>query len=247
VKSVVFGLSDIGRRRENNQDSFLVNPEMRVYAVADGMGGHAAGEVASRIAIDALADQLNGDAFEQGSLSTVEAAEKLVAAVLEGNRRICESVAENAEYRGMGTTMVTIVTVGDRAVIGHVGDSRAYRLRGGALERLTADHSYVGEQVKLGLLTDEEAQRHPMRNIVTRAMGNRQELEVELGEEQMLESDVLLLCSDGLNSMMGDDEIQSILETHNEDPESACQALVDRANERGGDDNITVIVLRCAT
>lgn len=236
------GLSDVGRRRDNNQDRYLILPEMNVFAVADGMGGHAAGEVASRIAIEALADTMRQNGDESGRMTPEHAASRLVEAVQEGNRRICDSVFGHAEWRGMGTTLVAMVDLGDRVVIGHVGDSRAYRLRNGSLERLTSDHSYVGEQVKLGLLTDEEAQRHPMRNIVTRAMGNRPDLDVEVGEEEVRDGDVFLLCSDGLNSMLTDEEILETLARHASDAEAACRALVERANAMGGDDNITVIV-----
>lgn len=236
------GLSDVGRRRENNQDRYLILPELNVFAVADGMGGHAAGEVASRIAIEALADTMRQNGASEEPMTPEHAASRLIEAVREGNRRICDSVVGHAEWRGMGTTLVAMVDLGNRVVIGHVGDSRAYRLRNGALERLTSDHSYVGEQVKLGLLTDEEAQRHPMRNIVTRAMGNRPDLDVEVGEEDVREGDVFLLCSDGLNSMLTDDEIRETLANHADDAEAACRALVERANAMGGDDNITVIV-----
>jgi protein phosphatase len=239
----VFGLTDVGRRRDNNQDQFVVDDGLGLYAIADGMGGHAAGEVASKIAIDALADTVRGNGTDGESAEAV--GEQLVRAVNEGNRRICESVLARQEWRGMGTTLVAIRVVGSRAVIGHVGDSRAYRVRGGRLERLTSDHSWVAEQVKLGLLSDEEASRHPMRNIVTRALGNRSDVEVELAEEALLPGDTLLLCSDGLNSMLDDAEILETLAAHDE-PQQACEALVEKANARGGDDNITVIVARMA-
>jgi len=239
MKSRVHGLTDVGRRRENNQDQLLVDEQRDVYAIADGMGGHAAGEVASRIAIQALEETINeaGDA---------EANRLLVDAFKEGNRRICESVLARGEWRGMGTTIVALARRDDRAIIGHVGDSRLYVLRHGELVQLTADHSWVAEQVRMGLLTDAEAHKHPMRNIVTRAMGNRLELEVEVSEQQIRPGDVFLLCSDGLNSMIGDDQIKGILEEHLDDPVEACHALIGAANEHGGDDNITVIVLTTA-
>jgi protein phosphatase len=144
----------------------------------------------------------------------------------------------------MGTTMVAMAAVGSDAVIGYVGDSRAYRLRDGRMERLTSDHSWVNEQVKMGLLTDEDAQRHPMRNIVTRALGNRVDVSVDLVRDVMQPGDVYLLCSDGLNTMLEDDEIRTLLAAHAEDPRSACEALVDSANEHGGEDNTTVIAVR---
>jgi len=243
MKPIVFGMTDVGRRRENNQDQFVVDDDHGFFAIADGMGGHAAGEVASHIAIEALSEAMRTNSGEDDGRDPQEASQRLVHAVVEGNRRICESVLARGEWRGMGTTIVALLTLGDRAVIGHVGDSRAYLLRDGQLRRLTADHSWVGEQVRLGLLTDEEAQQHPMRNIVTRAMGNRLELDVELNEATVEPGDVFLLCSDGLNSMMTDDVIREALQSHKDSPRDACEALVNLANERGGDDNITVIVM----
>lgn len=239
MKSKAFGMTDVGRRRENNQDQFLVDGIRGLYAIADGMGGHAAGEVASQIAIDALAEAMSS---EPASTDPDLAGRKLVEAFEEGNRRICESVVARGEWRGMGTTIVAMVRSGDRAVIGHVGDSRAYRLRNGELKRLTDDHSWVGEQVRMGLLTDEEAQKHPMRNIVTRAMGNRLELVVDVQQDDIRPGDVYLLCSDGLNSMLDDDQIAETLAAHADDPQAACRSLVAKANEQGGEDNITVIV-----
>lgn len=239
MKARVHGLTDVGRRRENNQDQLLVDEQRDVYAIADGMGGHAAGEVASSIAIQALAETIKNNSEE-------EANQFLVDAFQEGNRRICESVLARGEWRGMGTTIVALVRCDDRVIIGHVGDSRSYVLRDGALIQLTDDHSWVAEQVRMGLLTNEEAHKHPMRNIVTRAMGNRLELEVDVSEQPIHPGDVFLLCSDGLNSMLGDEQISEILSRHQDDPVEACRALIDAANERGGDDNITVIVLATA-
>ena len=237
MKPKVHGLTDVGRRRENNQDQLLVDEQRDVYAIADGMGGHAAGEVASRIAIQALAETIDESADGD------EANRLLVEAFREGNRRICESVLTRGEWRGMGTTIVALVRRDDKVIIGHVGDSRSYVLRDGKLVQLTHDHSWVGEQVRMGLLTEEEAVKHPMRNIVTRAMGNRAELEVDVSERPVQPGDVYLLCSDGLNSMVGDALIEDILESHRDDPVGACRTLIDAANEQGGDDNITVIVV----
>jgi len=240
MRARAFGLTDVGRRRENNQDSLLVRPELGLYAVADGMGGHAAGEVASRIAIDSLNDTLGSQGL--ATIDPGEAALRLEDAFREGNRRICDSVVARGEWRGMGTTIVALVALGDRAIIGHVGDSRAYRVRGGQLERMTSDHSWVSEQVRLGLLTDDEAHRHPMRNIVTRALGNRNDLSVEIREADVRPGDVFLLCSDGLNTMLTDSEILRTLAESDGDPEHSCRRLIEHANSKGGEDNITVIV-----
>ena len=239
-----FGLTDVGKRRESNEDDFVVDAPCGLYAVADGMGGHAAGEVAARLAIQTLTDAFRGDGRPAHQFDAVGASEHLSQAVERANRRIFEEVVSTQEYRGMGTTVVTLLVSTDRAIIGHVGDSRAYRLRDGILERLTSDHSYVNEQVKLGLLSEEDAERHPMRNIVTRALGNRVDIHVDLLEDVPRHGDLYLLCSDGLNTMLSDHEIKKNLEMHAGDPEKACRALVEAANARGGEDNVTVIVVR---
>jgi protein phosphatase len=241
VNLTAFGLSDVGHCRETNEDNYFFDSALGVYTVADGMGGHAAGEVASRLAVEALEETFR----DNGSLgeNVRQASERLQAAVTEANRRICDSILAHAEQRGMGTTVVTLLVVGDRAVVGHVGDSRAYRLRGDRIERLTSDHSWVSEQVKAGLLTDDDAQRHPMRNIVTRALGSRTDVSADVAETDVRPGDVYLLCSDGLNAMLADDEIRDTLARHRGDPEAACHALVEAANARGGEDNTTVIVL----
>jgi len=236
-------MSDVGRCRKVNQDMFLLDDALGLYAIADGMGGHAAGEVASDLAITALGESLRSRGEDEGPWSPSRAGELLREALNEGNRKICESVVTRSEWRGMGTTIVALVLAQGRAVIGHVGDSRAYVLRDGTLRQLTSDHSWVNEQVKLGLLTDEQASRHPMRNIVTRALGNQPEVDVDLLEEPIRAGDVFALCSDGLSGMLGDDEIREVLEAHGSVPQQACRELVERANEHGGEDNITVIVV----
>jgi serine/threonine protein phosphatase PrpC len=235
MRARAFGLSDVGRRRETNEDAFLVEPRHDLYVIADGMGGYAAGEVASRIAVDSLREALArpGDGV---------AAARLQDAVHAANERICDSQSQ-ADQSRMGTTLVAMMVEDQRAIIGHVGDSRAYLLREGRLERLTSDHSWVNEQVKLGLMSDEAAQKHPMRNIVTRALGSRTEVAAEVREEGVRAGDVFLLCSDGLNTMLPDEEIQRVLERLGRDPEQACRELVTRANESGGEDNTTVVVV----
>jgi protein phosphatase len=238
------GLSDVGRCRQANQDQYLVDASIGLYAIADGMGGHAAGEVASDLAITALAESMRQDGGSAGADGPAAAGDRLRRALNDGNRKICDSMLARAEWRGMGTTMVVLLSVDDIAVIGHVGDSRAYLLRDQKLRQLTSDHSWVNEQVKLGLLTHEQAQRHPMRNIVTRALGNQNEVNVDVVQETIRPDDVFALCSDGLNGMLGDDEIRDLLIEHGAVPQDACRALVDRANANGGEDNITVVVLR---
>ncbi len=243
MKPLAFGLTDVGRRREKNEDAFFLDTVLGFYAVADGMGGHAAGEVASHLAIETLGEAMRREGWDPGHATYEEGAERLQEAIAEANRRICESIVDHDERRGMGTTLVALVALDHRAIIAHVGDSRAYLIREGQIHRLTSDHSWVNEQVKLGLLTDDDAQRHPMRNIVTRALGSRAEVAIDLSIETLAPGDTFLLCSDGLNTMLSDPEIHEILTRHGGDPEAACQALVSAANARGGEDNVTVIVL----
>lgn len=238
-----YGLTDVGRRRDSNEDAFLDDEDLGVYAVADGMGGHAAGEIASSLAIETLQEVLRQEHWSATRLGRDEASRTLRHAILQANRKICDEVEDREEWRGMGTTMVALARIGNLAIIGYVGDSRAYLLRDGTLHRLTSDHSWVNEQVKLGLLSDEDAQRHPMRNIVTRALGNRHEVEVDVIEHDIRVGDTFLLCSDGLNTMLDDDEIRGGLVRHQGDPRAACETLIDAANARGGDDNTTVVVL----
>lgn len=248
MKARAAGLSDVGRCRKVNQDQFLLDSSIGLYAIADGMGGHAAGEVASDLAINALAGSLRNHKETGGGPWTPErAAELLREALNDGNRKICESVVNRVEWRGMGTTMVALVLAGETAVIGHVGDSRAYLLRDGELRQLTSDHSWVNEQVKLGLLTPEQAYRHPMRNIVTRALGNQPAVEVDVILEAVRSDDIFALCSDGLSGMVSDEEIAEILNKHGDVPRDACLKLVDQANTHGGEDNVTVIVLASET
>jgi protein phosphatase len=243
VKARAFGLTDQGRRRESNEDQFLIDGALGLYIVADGMGGHAAGEVASRLAVDTLVDSLRLQGWTGATTDVARAGHLLAEAIQEANRKICDTVLLRAEWRGMGTTVVVLLACGDHALIGHVGDSRAYLLRDGEFRRLTSDHSWVNEQVRMGLLSDDAAQRHPMRNIVTRALGNRMDVSLELHDESVRRGDAFLLCSDGLNTMLTDEEIGDTLARHRCQPEAACRALVDEANERGGEDNTTVVVL----
>jgi protein phosphatase len=243
MKTKAFGLSDVGRRRETNEDDLLLEPELGLFAVADGMGGHAAGEIASRLAIETIQEVRRRNQSTELRESADDAASWLRDAFSEANRRICDSIRVHEERRGMGTTVVALVQAGEGAVVGHVGDSRGYLLRGDDLLRLTSDHSWVNEQVKLGLMSDDAAQRHPMRNIVTRALGSREDVLVDVATTRLEQGDVFVLCSDGLNTMLSDDEIHEIVLRHRDDPEAACRALIHAANLHGGEDNVTVVVV----
>jgi serine/threonine protein phosphatase PrpC len=224
--------SDTGRQRRANEDSLLAQAPL--FVVADGMGGAQAGEVASRIAVESFGDGLGDTASPEATL-----AEHARAA----NARIYELSQSNAEQAGMGTTL-TALYVGELEVaIAHVGDSRAYCLRGGELLRLTDDHSLVDELIRQGRLTPEEAEDHPQRSIITRALGPEEEVEVDTRSYRARAGDVYLLCSDGLTTMLGEAQLAEVLRTHSR-LRDAGEALIAQANDAGGRDNITVILLR---
>ena len=226
------GVSDTGRRRLRNEDAFICEPPF--FAVADGMGGARAGEIAARLAATALEEAAPAARGQEG----------VVALIVEANRRIWERAVADPTTAGMGTTVTAALVDGGagQVAIGHVGDSRAYRLRDGALEQLTTDHSLVAELVESGVLTPEEAERHPQRSAITRALGTEPSVEVEAFTVTGQAGDVYLLCSDGLSTMLGDDEVVSAIEGAGRDPAAAAEALVAAANAHGGEDNITVVL-----
>ncbi|MEX2458794.1 MAG: Stp1/IreP family PP2C-type Ser/Thr phosphatase, partial [Actinomycetota bacterium] len=221
--------TDVGRTRETNEDGYLA--EDPLYAVADGMGGHRAGEVASRMALEALAE-----------VEPDDGPHSLPERVKAANRVVHQRASEDKDLEGMGTTLTALVMDGSEARIAHVGDSRAYLLRDGELKMLTEDHTLVRRMVTEGKLTTEEAERHPQRSILTRALGVDAEVDVDEMTVRLRGGDRLLLCTDGLTSMLGEDRIGEILRSDS-DPQGAADALVEAANEAGGQDNITVVVL----
>ena len=247
-----YGRTDVGMKRRLNEDVFLIDAAQAVYLVADGMGGHAAGEVASRVATDEIIRAFRsgtGEADEtwpeHWESSRGAIANLVVDSVVAGHHRVTDAMNQDAELKGMGTTVVVAVhdPINGRLVICHVGDSRAYRLRGRKLDVLTSDHSWVHEQVAAGFLTEEAARTHPLKNVVTQALGGTSEPRVDVLETILEDGDLYLLCSDGLNSMLTDEEIASLLQP-NEPLEEGCARLIDAANQRGGNDNITVILIR---
>ena len=229
------GLTDTGRKRQRNEDAFVVAPPL--FAVADGMGGAQAGEVASKLAAAALEETDHG---------TLRGAEGLVGVIQEANRRVYERASEDPSATGMGTTMTVALVENGHVTIGHVGDSRAYRVRDGELEQLTEDHSLVNELMKSGKLSPEEAETHPQRSVITRALGTDPDVDVETYTIETREGDLFLLCSDGLTSMVGEADILSLIERNRDDLEQTAKALVQAANRGGGDDNITVVAFEIA-
>jgi protein phosphatase len=204
------------------------------------MGGHAAGEVASNLAIEAIGESLR----ERGRELELSIPELLLQAVEEANQRIAKRMEERPECRGMGTTVVVAVVNGAHFWVAHVGDSRAYLLRDGSLRQITTDHSFVNELVRLGMLSREQAARDPRRNVVTRALGSGTVVVPDIQQELLQAGDLVLLCSDGLNTMLGDKRISDLLAAPSENLEEICKRLVAAANEAGGEDNITVVVLQ---
>jgi serine/threonine protein phosphatase PrpC len=223
--------TDTGRRRRRNEDAFVCEPPL--FAVADGMGGAQAGEVASRLAAESLRER------EHGELSALE---QTVELIREANRRVYAYSNENASARGMGTTMTVALVDGKKVTVGHVGDSRAYLLRDEQLTQLTQDHSLVAELVRSGRLSPEDAESHPRRSVITRALGTDAEVEVDVFSLQAHDRDLYLLCSDGLTSMVADAEIERILTSARADLDGATKKLIEAANHAGGEDNITVVL-----
>jgi len=229
-------LSHAGRRRRHNEDAYVVEPPL--FAVADGMGGAKAGEVASNLAAAALQET-------DGEGSSGEA--RVAGLIQEANRRVFRRATEDRDASGMGTTMTVALVEGDRVVIGHVGDSRAYLFRDGRLEQLTDDHSLVAELVRSGKLTPEEAEIHPQRAVITRAVGTEPDVDVDTFSIEGAPGDLFMICSDGLTDMVDEETIREAVEENRPDLQQAAKALVNAANRVGGEDNITVVFFELAS
>lgn len=248
----VWGGTDVGMKRRLNEDVFLVDEDAGLFLVADGMGGHAAGDVASRLAAREIQNrfrqslpQEDGTWPESWDATKSGTANRLVDAILAGHERVTGAVESDASLKGMGTTVVVAVhpPETDRLIVAHVGDSRAYVFREGRLSSLTIDHSWVSEQVAAGFLSEEAARFHPLKNVVTQALGGSSSPRVDISEAVMEPGDLYLLCSDGLNTMLSDDAIADILRNYATLEEMGRELIV-AANRAGGNDNITVVLLR---
>ncbi len=244
------GVTNVGRVRTNNEDCFRIEEPLNLYVLSDGMGGEAHGEIASALAVEALvkhcqetehdpAMTIFGDMPSNWSEKT----KRLSSAVHLANKTIFDSAQAHPEQRGMGATLTAAWIDGPRLSVAHVGDSRAYLLRSGTLQQLTNDHSLVAEQVRRGILTPAEAERSDMQSVLLRALGAHEEIEVESEEHTLFGGDVLLLCSDGLTRMVTEPEIAGTLQAE-PDPLKASERLVELANEQGGADNVTAVVVR---
>lgn len=241
--------SHAGSVRENNEDSFLVAPDMNLFILSDGMGGLSCGEIASRLTVDAIVEFCRAGATSpsEGYTAPLAAASvRLAEAVQWANQVVFNTAFDNALRRGMGATVVAIQCLDQGLSIAHVGDSRAYRLRNSDLQQLTEDHSFIAEQVRMGSMGEAAAGASHLRNMLTRAVGVEPRVDVSVGEDLLLDGDTLLLCSDGLTRELSDVEIAEIL-GDSANCQSAAECLVHSADERGGHDNITAIVVRRPT
>jgi protein phosphatase len=232
-----------GRRRASNEDAFCARPDLGLFVVADGMGGHVAGEIASRLAVDTIeATIAAGDCSPSDSRNCTLAERRLEHGFERASQAISDHTARQPRLRGMATTASAILISAGASAIAHVGDSRIYLWRDHLLQQLTHDHSWVAEQVTMGLLSSAEARQHPWRNVVTRALSASDPPQVELSPLTLQDGDRLLISSDGLHGVIGDDRIAEVLGT-TESLEATCQGLIDDANGAGGPDNITTLIL----
>ncbi len=247
-----YGLSDVGRKREKNEDSILVDPELSVYMVADGMGGHLGGEFASRLTVETVQEVFHK--LEEDPETTLvsdeeEAAndvgERLKYAIRVASMRVFEEASRNESLSGMGTTAVGIAIDDGKAYIANVGDSRAYLIRDKNIVQLTEDHSLVSEQLKAGLITEEGARDHRLKNIITRSVGFQRDVEADLLVRDLEDDDLFLLCSDGLSNLVNESSILKII-SKNAILKKGCERLIQAANEGGGDDNVSVVLVHAS-
>ncbi len=246
----VAGRTDVGRVRGNNEDSFKLVPELNLFVLSDGMGGEAHGEVASSMAVEGIVAHClegvyNKDLPLAGNAQPdlTPRTNRLISAIRLANKQIYEAAQRDPNQKGMGATVVSIWLDGHRLCVAHVGDSRAYLMRGTDLQQITDDHSLVAEQVRRGILTKEQAAQSKMQSVLLRALGIDEEVEVDASEHLLMDGDSILLCSDGLDRMVLDEEIAATLLTSHS-AQDAAQRLIQMALENGGEDNVTVVLLR---
>ena len=246
------GATDVGRRRKLNEDNFLVDHQSRLFAVCDGMGGHNAGEVASKMAIETIAAFIQKSDGDEKDITWPYGLEtelsfegnRLKTALRLANKRVFKAADNREDYTGMGTTAVAALANGNVLTIGSAGDSRCYLVRGGTLTQLTRDDSWVSAAWAEGILTPEEIERHPLKNVITKAVGAKDNIDIDIVENRLEPGDIVLLCSDGLHGMLHDDQILALLDPAPESLEDAARGLVNAANEAGGKDNVSVVLLR---
>ena len=247
-----FGATDVGRRRKLNEDNYLVDDKSGLFAVCDGMGGHNAGEIASKMSIETIAAFIQKSGGDEKDITWPYGLEtelsfegnRLKTAIRLANKRVFKAADNREDYTGMGTTAVAALCSGNVLTVGSAGDSRCYLVRAGTLTQLTRDDSWVSAAWAEGILTPEEIERHPLKNVITKAVGAKDSIDIDIVEHRLEPGDVALLCSDGLHGMLHDDQILALLNPVPDSLEQAAQALIDAANEAGGKDNVSVVLLR---
>jgi len=252
VKLRASGISDTGRQRDGNEDYFAMDNAHGLYIIADGMGGHSAGEVASKIAVEIIRrnitnwmnkEPLEDELFDLADPTLGQMGNYILSSIKLANRVIYEMSNEYNEYKGMGTTIGVLAIMPSTVISANVGDSKIYLLRGSAIEPLSREHNMVAEQLEMGLISKEEAKNSPLRHVLTRNLGSLDTVNIDIFEIEPREKDRFLLCTDGLTDLVSDEEILAIINQDN-DMEHICQKLIDEANERGGHDNTTVSLVR---
>jgi serine/threonine protein phosphatase PrpC len=244
MKIVSAGVTNIGRKRKVNQDSFLMEPGSKLFVVADGMGGHAGGETASKLTVETVVQSILND---KASNLNAEPGDLVMGAVHRANTAVHSTAEKNKSLAGMGTTVVTMYFTNGKLYVGHVGDSRVYMARKGQLWQLTKDHSLVNEKLKAGIITREQMKRDRSRNVITRSVGFESSVLVDIYEKEVNPGDLYLACSDGLSGMMEDSEILRLIDEKgwdSDDLNPLCNTLIELACNNGGDDNVTVVVAR---
>jgi protein phosphatase len=251
VRVETAGETNVGMKRNHNEDNYAILNDEDLFIVADGMGGHASGEVASQMAIDTMRDFFRATSKDPEATwpykmdkSRGYQENRLITGIKLANLRIFEAAQRNAGQRGMGTTMVSLLAVDDGVLVGHVGDSRVYRLREGKLTQLTEDHSLLNDYIKMKRLSPEEIANFPHKNVIVRALGMKESVKVDCFLDKPEVGDVYVLCTDGLSGPVTDDEIRDIMYANRHDLGNVSKGLIERANKNGGPDNITVILAR---
>lgn len=247
-----FGKTDVGRRRKLNEDNILIDRDTKLFAVCDGMGGHNAGEVASKMAIETLHAFIAKSHGEEKDITWPYGLEpnlsfeanRLKTAIKLANKRVFKAADNREDYTGMGTTLVAALVNDATLTVGNAGDSRCYLVRDGKLSQLTRDDSWVSAAWAEGILSTDEIDRHPLRNVITKAVGAKDNIELETGEHKLAAGDVVVLCSDGLHGMLTDEQIRGLLDPFPASLEKAAGVLIDAANEAGGKDNVSVVLLK---
>jgi len=253
MKILSCSITDLGKKRIHNEDSYLSDDNLGLFIVADGMGGHAAGDVASKMAVETVIEYMNETIADpeitppfgtDANLSTDE--NQLKLSIQLANKKIYQKASSDMNYKGMGTTIVVLYHRNNYLNVAHVGDSRAYHIRDGEIKLITEDHSWVNEQVQAGLMSKDDARNHYLKNIITRALGSKEEVAIDVQKVEIREDDFFLMCTDGLNNHVSDEEILEYIKESNYSLHKSTQKLVQVALDRGGEDNITLILLKCA-